>query len=515
MKRKVAIVGAGPGGLAAGMLLSANGYDVSIYEKQPYIGGRSSLLQLPSYHFDRGATFLMMPQKWEELFQLAGRRLDDYVKLLPLDPMYRLQFGELKLEATTDRQEMHSRIEALFPGEGAGYERFMKEEAVKFSRVAPLLERPFGSWLDYLGGDLLRALPRLDATTTVHGRLSEYFRDERLRTAFCFQSKYLGMSPWECPGTFTILSYLEHAYGLMHPIGGINRLCEAMGEVIREFGGALYTGTGVSQVLVKGGRAHGVLLENGEKIEADEVIIGADFAHAAANLFAPGVLKKYSPQKLKDKKYSCSTFMLYLGVEGKVALPHHTILFADDYRSNVDDITKHKRLSEEPSIYIHNPSGLDPTLAPPGHSAMMILVPVPNTLASISWKDEAAAFRRRVLDRLHMMPELQGLEGRIRMEHMVTPLDWQDQMHVYNGATFSLAHSLDQMLTLRPHNKFQKVDHCWLVGGGTHPGSGLPTILESAKISCAMLMKARSKPHFTGFGRSVGKGAASWAAQER
>lgn len=365
-KRKVSIVGAGPGGLAAGMILSANGYEVTVYEKQPFVGGRSSRLVLDEFQFDRGATFMMMPYKWEELFALTGRRLHDYATLVPLDPMYRLQFGALKLDATSDRQTMYDRIEELFPGEGSGYVRFMKEEAVKFERVAPLLERPFSSWRDYVSGDVVRALPKLHATDTVYNRLAAYFRDERLRTSFCFQSKYLGMSPWECPGTFTILSYLEHRYGLLHPIGGINKLCEAMARVIREEGGRIALSTGVRQIIVKNGRAGGVLLEDGTREEAGDVIIGADFSRAAANLFAPGTLKKYSKERLSRKKYSCSAFMLYLGIDGKVNLPHHTILFADDYRKNVEDITRSMILSEEPSIYVHNPSALDPTLAPEG-----------------------------------------------------------------------------------------------------------------------------------------------------
>ncbi|MCD1261030.1 phytoene desaturase [Paenibacillus athensensis] len=491
-KRKVLIVGAGPGGLAAAMLLAAQGLDVAVYEKQPQVGGRSSRLTLGEFHFDRGATFLMMPHKWQELFAMTGRRLEDHVRLVPLEPMYRLQFGDVQLNATTDRALMQRRIEALFPGEGAGYARFMRDEAEKFARIAPLLERPFNSWRDYVAGDMARALPKLHATGTVYSRLSAYFRDERLKTAFCFQSKYLGMSPWECPGTFTILSYLEHRYGLMHPVGGINRLCEAMADAVRADGGRIELGAAVRQVLVQDGRAVGLLLEDGRREEADDVIIGADFSQAASRLFAPGVLRKYGPAKLARKKFSCSTFMLYLGLDRMIDLPHHTVLFAADYRSNVDDITSRQKLSDEPSIYIHNPSPLDPTLAPAGQSALLLLVPVPNTQAPIDWEREAGPFRRRVLDRLKSYPELQKLEEAIVCERVVTPWDWRDGLDVYHGATFNLAHSLDQMLTLRPHNRFEELERCWLVGGGTHPGSGLPTILESAKITCAMLTASPS-----------------------
>lgn len=217
---RASVIGAGPGGLAAAMLLAAKGYHVDVYEKQPRIGGRSSRLELGEYRFDRGATFLMMPSLLEELFEAAGRSVHDYVDLKRLDPLYALHFGNTVFTPSSDLEQTVAQIEKLFPGNGEGYRRFMHEEQLKFDRVSPLLRRPFTSWTDYLRSDLLRALPRLHALDTVYGRLSKYFTDERLRWAFTFQSKYLGMSPWECPGTFTILSFMEHRYGLYHPIGG-------------------------------------------------------------------------------------------------------------------------------------------------------------------------------------------------------------------------------------------------------------------------------------------------------
>lgn len=486
--KRAVIIGAGPGGLAAAMLLAAQGVDVTVVEKQPYVGGRTSGLRLGAYGFDRGPTFLMMLPVMEELFQRSGRRLQDYVELRRVDPLYTLKFGEKEFSPGGSHGDTAAHVEELFPGNGASYLRFMERERKKLAALLPLLRQPFSRRSDYLSGRMLRALPKMDVLDTVHSRLSKYFTDERLRWAFSFQSKYLGMSPWECPGAFTMLSFLEHEYGLYHPVGGLHRLCEAMAQVAREHGGVIRTGIGAERVLLHAGRAAGVLLEDGTAVEADDVVIGADYGHAVSTLFGPGELRRHAPAKLEKKKLSLSTFMLYLGIGAPLQLPHHKIVFAEDYRLNVDDMTKRLRLSENPSVYIHNPSRLDPTLAPEGKSAVYLLMPVPNNRSGIDWEREAPGIRRRMLDVLARESGLAEIDSLIEEERMHTPADWESGSFVYRGATFNLAHSLDQMMYMRPHNKFQDAEHCFLVGGGTHPGSGLPTIAQSAMISAELLL---------------------------
>ncbi|BBI33630.1 phytoene desaturase family protein [Cohnella abietis] len=513
-KRKVAIVGAGPGGLAAAMLLSAQDYTVEVFEKQASLGGRTSRVELGDYRFDRGPTFFLMPSLLEELFNSVGRSLHDYVQLIELDPLYRLQFGETQFSPSRDSKRTKEQIDRLFPGDGDGYLRFMEEEGKKFEKVSPLLRRSFSSPKDYLKKDLLSALPRLNAVGSVYDRLSRYFKDERLKYAFSFQAKYLGMSPWDCPGTFTILSYLEHKYGLYHPIGGVNRICKAMGSVISEFGGEIRLSAGVKKVITSNGRAIGLMLDDGEKVEADHVILNADFATAMNELFEPGILRKYRPEKLARKKYSCSTYMLYMGINRKIELPHHTVLFANDYRRNVQQMMSGERVSEDPSIYIHNPGVTDSTLAPEGKTALYALMPVANLTGKTDWVNEESRIRETMLKRMEQLPELKGISGQIEVEASLTPLGWRDNHGVYRGATFNLAHSLDQMMMLRPHNRFEEVDNCWLVGGGTHPGSGLPTIFESARISTSLLIEqdARQKLYAASIPSSVpsGKGAFRW-----
>ncbi|TDQ42084.1 phytoene desaturase family protein [Aureibacillus halotolerans] len=497
MSKHIVIVGAGPGGLACGMQLAAAGMKVSIYEKQPYVGGRNASLTIGDYTFDLGPTFLSMPSIVKELFQAADKRMEDYLWLIELDPLYRLVFQDESIVMYRDKQKMKAAMQAFSPRDVNGYEEFMNAVRKKWYALLPVLQNKHDSFLDYGRFRFLKALPHLSIGKSVHDVLSDYFHDERVKTAFSFQSKYLGMSPWECPGAFSILSFMEHEFGIFHPVGGVNQLSKAMATVIEDLGGHIYTGCGVQTVKTENGVAKGVVLEDGTFIGADDVVINADFGHAMESLFEPGVVKKYTPKALEKKKWSCSTFMIYLGLDKLFPSEHHTILFAKDYKKNVEEITKTYVLSEEPSIYIQNPSVTDSTLAPDGHSAMYILAPVPNNISDIDWENEAPRYRDLVLDELEKQEAFTGIREHIVVEKVLSPLDWEQKHYVYKGATFNLGHQLSQMMFFRPHNRFEEVQHVWLTGGGTHPGSGLPTILESARIT-AKAIRSQYKKEMVG-----------------
>ncbi|PYZ94412.1 phytoene desaturase [Salipaludibacillus keqinensis] len=487
-RRKIAVIGAGPGGLAAAMMLSARGFNVQVFEKQPYLGGRTSSFTKKGYTFDLGPTFFSMPHILEEVFESSGRRLDDYVTLKELDPMYSLSFDDMTIRATRDREKMKRNIDSLFPGNGESYERFMNDTRKKMNALMPILQNKHASMLDYLRFRSLKALPQLELGKSLHDVLSNYFDDERLKLSFTFQSKYLGMSPWECPGAFSILSFMEHEYGVFHPIGGLNQLTKSMAKVIEEHGGEIHTGTGVKKLLINDKRTvTGLELDDGDLVEVDDVVMNADFAQGMSDLIDDSKRKKFKNVHLEKKKYSCSTFMIYAGMNQQVNLDHHTILFSQDYKKNVEEITKTKLLSADPSIYVQNPSITDSTLAPNGKSALYLLAPVPNNFSEINWENEKGHFRDLILDQVEKKTGLKELDKMIEVEEILTPYDWEHKKHVYKGATFNLAHNLGQMMYFRPHNKFNELDHLWLVGGGTHPGSGLPTIFESARITANLL----------------------------
>jgi phytoene desaturase len=486
-KPKVIVIGAGPGGLASAMLLASAGFDVAVIERDATVGGRTSSLKQDGFTFDRGPTFFLFPEVLESIFRMCGRRLRDEVELEPLDPYYRLVFeGAGKLDVNGDVDALKRQIDAIDPSDSAGLDAYLEDNRRKFQAFRPVLEMPFDSHMDLLKLPLLDLLPLMRPWASVDGDLKRFFRDPRVRLAFSFQSKYLGMSPFKCPSLFTILAFLEHEYGVHHPVGGCAAVTDAMARVARDMGVTIRLGEPVQQILLDGRRAVGVRTVTGEH-RCDALVVNADFATAMRTLVPDRARQKWTDKHIAKQKMSCSTFMLYLGVEGRYDdLPHHTILLADGYEQHLEAIDEHFTLPTNPSIYVHNPSVVDGGLAPPGMSALYVLAPVPQMHPNVDWAAEKPVFRRVVFEQLAKLG-LGGLERRVRTEVVYTPADWQSGMGLYKGATFSLAHSLGQMLSFRPHNRFEDIDGVYLVGGGTHPGSGLPVIFQSAKISTQLL----------------------------
>jgi phytoene desaturase len=487
-EKHIVVVGAGPGGLTAAMLLAGRGFRVTVLEKEGVVGGRNAAIVRNGYTFDIGPTFLMMKFILDEVFEEAGRRVEDYLTCAKLEPMYRLAFDDVRLDMTTEREAMLGQLEAAFPGSRAGYDKFMAREKRRFHLMYPCLQKDYATIRQYLTKTLLKALPNLSLGRSLISVLGDYFAPEKLKLAFTFQSKYLGMSAWDCPGAFAILPYVEHAFGVYHVKGGLSEISHAMAKVCGELGVELRLRSPVKQLVLEGRRVRGAELANGEKVLGDETVLNADFGYAMKHLMPAGVLKKYSPENVDRRAYSCSTFMLYLGLDKVYDLPHHTIFFAGDYRQNIKDIFQDKVLTEDTSFYVRNASVTDPTLAPAGHSAVYVLVPVANRTAAIDWSKEAGPFRDRVLGLMEKRAGMADLRAHIREEIMYTPRTWEG-MNIQYGATFNLAHSLGQMLYFRPRNKFEELDNCYLVGGGTHPGSGLPTIYESGRIAANLISR--------------------------
>ena len=485
---KIGVIGAGPGGLACAMILAHRGFDVTVFEKENQIGGRNAPIKIGDFQFDTGPTFLNMKFVLDDVFNLCERSSSDYIKFKQIDPMYLLSFAGKDVEISSNRDEMRKQIQSIFPSDVEGLDRFFRIEKKRYEKILPNLRRHFSSFLSFLSPDAIKALPYVFARGSIYDNLSRYFSEDQLRICFTFQSKYLGMSPWECPAAFTMISYIEHEFGIYHTIGGLNSIAQAMAKVVLEEGGRVETGQRVQELDISGSRVNGIKLENGKTESFDEVVVNSDFAYSVTNLVPEGKLRKYSPKNIAKKKFSCSTFMLYLGLDKKYSDPHHHIVFADDYKSNISDIGD-GRLSEDFSFYVQNASITDDTLAPSGKSAVYILVPVPNNFSNIDWEEEKMNFRHKVLACVEKRTGMEDLTNHIEVEKMITPIDWDNAYNVYKGATFNLAHNIGQMLYFRPHNKFEELDRCYLVGGGTHPGSGLPTIYLSSIISAGLISK--------------------------
>jgi phytoene desaturase len=483
----VVVVGAGPGGLASAMLLASNGANVTVLEKQPTVGGRTNSIKAQGYTFDIGPTFFMYPQALQDIFQAAGRNMAAELPMERLDPHYRLKFangGEIMASANINK--MRDQIASYSPEDAMNLDAFLTESRKKFKAVKPALEKDYSSWKSLLDWNLVKSLPVLKPWQSVDGNLRKFFKDERTRLAFSFQTKYLGMSPFRCPSLFTILSYLEYDFGIYHPIGGCAAISHSMARVAEQMGVRIETGVDVGKIEFQGRKATGVQTSK-ENYKADAVVMNADFAMAAKQLIPNELRPSWSDKKIDKAQYSCSTFMLYLGVDADYShLPHHNIHISEDYEKNLREIEDDHVLPESPSFYVQNASATDPTLAPAGKSALYVLVPVSQEHPNIDWSREAPKFRKKILGMLAKLG-FEGVEERIEFEQMVTPADWRQEHRIHKGAVFNLAHTYSQMLYLRPHNRMQHVDGVYLVGGGTHPGSGLPVIFESARISSRLL----------------------------
>jgi len=486
-ENRVIIVGAGPGGLASALMLAQAGFDVHVYERESGPGGRTKVIEKDGFKFDLGPTFLMYLPVFEEVFAAVGRDLFEELDLVRLDPLYRLNFGSGgHLDCTSNLEQMVERVEDLAGEHNAkGFRKWWTDNQWKLELSEPCLQTPWTSWKDVTSKRAIRVLQVLRPHLSVAQDLGKFFDDDRMVMATSFQAKYLGMSPYNCPSLFTILAFIEYSHGIFHAIGGLGTLTKRMAEIATEMGVQFHYDSPVEQVIIEDGHARGVTV-GGERCEADAVLINADFANAMTTLIDDDDRKKWKDKKLEKARYSCSTYMMYLGIEGRYDVPHHQIHISSDYTGNLSDIEGAENLTwEDPSLYVQNVSVTDPTMAPEGHSTLYVLVPVGNTRGSIDWSQEGPKFREMVLDQIAKLG-FTDIRERIRSETIITPDDWAEN-DIYRGAVFNLAHTIDQMLFSRPRNRFEDVDNMYLVGGGTHPGSGLPVIMESAKITSKLI----------------------------
>lgn len=494
MGKEVIIAGAGPGGLAAALLLAKSGARVRVLEKQGQVGGRTSALNLDGFRFDVGPTFFLYPQVLKSIYSAIGKDLFREVPMVRLVPQYHLVFGGGgEILARPDIQSMQREIARICPADAKNFPRFLEENRAKLQHFKPCLESPFQSWKDIVKLRMLKLLPYLRPWASLDSELNRYFSDPRVRLAFSFQSKYLGMSPFNCPSLFSILSFLEYEHGVFHPLGGCSTISEHMAELAVEMGVEISLDDPIEGIEFQGKKAVAVRSRSGVH-RCDSLVINADFARAMEKLVPDQLRPAWSDKKLSQKKYSCSTFMMYLGIEGLYQdIHHHTIYMSRDYQGNLEDIEKRHTLSQDPSFYVQNAGVTDPTLAPPGMSTLYVLLPVTHMHKNVNWDVEKQRFRAIAMAQLEKIG-LKDLESGIRVEKIFTPADWQNQMDIYRGATFNLSHNLGQMLNLRPRNRFEDLDGVYLVGGGTHPGSGLPVIYESARITSRLLLQDLGLP---------------------
>ena len=494
MAEKVIVIGSGFGGLGAAVRLAAKGYDVEIYEKRDKPGGRGYVYEMDGFKFDGGPTVITAPFMFDDLFALAGRKREDYVKFVPLDPFYRIfNSAGRPFDYNGNADFIHDQIAQVSPGDVEGYKRFIGTTKAIFEKgFVELADKPF------LGiGDMLRVVPdllRLQSQKTVYDYASSFIQDDFLRRVFSFHPLLVGGNPFDTTSIYAMIHYLEREWGVHYAIGGTGAIVDALVKLFEELGGKIHLNSSVAEILVKKRRTSGIRLADGREVKADHVIPNADVAWTYMNLIPSAVrgLRNSDFRYQKLTRYSMSLFVIYFGTKRRYTdskLAHHNIILGDRYEGLLDDIFHKKKLSEDFSLYLHMPTLTDPSTAPEGHEGFYVLSPVPHMDAGIDWTKQAKPYRDAIMNFLeaNYLPDLQE---NIVAEHYIDPLHFQNTLNSYKGSAFSVEPILTQSAWFRPHNRSEDIDNLYFVGAGTHPGAGLPGVLSSAKIADDLISKS-------------------------
>lgn len=476
------VIGSGFGGLAAAVRLLARGYRVTVLERLDQPGGRAYVYRDEGFVFDAGPTVITAPFLFEELWELAGKKMSDDVDLRPVSPFYRIRFhdGE-EFDYTGDPAAMREEVARFAPEDVEGYERFVKmSEEIFGVGFTELAHMPFTRWTDM--AKIVPAMMRLQSYRTVYGLVSKFVKNDRLRQVFSFHPLLVGGNPFDTTSIYTLIAFLERKWGVHFPMGGTGELVRGLVRLIEGMGGEVRCNAPVGQIQVTNGKATGVMLADGELLDADVVVSNADSATTYRKLVPPESRQRWTDDRIDRARYSMSLFVWYFGTDRKYDdVAHHTILLGPRYKELLDDIFRNKVLAEDFSLYLHRPTATDPSMAPEGCDAFYVLSPVPHLDSGTDWQAEAEAYRDRICKGLEesIMP---GLSKHLKVSRLLTPIDFRDRLASHKGAAFGLEPVLTQSAWFRPHNQSEDVEHLYLVGAGTHPGAGVPGVLSSARV---------------------------------
>lgn len=498
MKKTVTVIGAGVAGLASAIRLQNKGYEVTIIEKDDLPGGKMNRIRLDGYQFDLGPTIVMMPELYREVFEEAGRDPDDYIPMQRLDPMYSSYFdkGEVHYEVSNDLVKNIEMFESISSDDAEGFLKYLSDLYHRFNIAKDhFLQRPFREAKDFYNPFMISQGLKLKTLNNAENLLKKYIKDRRMRQMISFQTLYIGISPAKGPSLYTIIPMIEFLYGIWFIKGGMHTMASAMERLFLELGGQIKYNTEVEQIVIEDGKASGVLL-NGEIMHSDLVMCNADFPYAMKNLIKESQHKgKYTDKKIDGMDYSCSCFVLYLGMDKKYPQIEnvHNFVFSENLDKNIEQIFNGE-IIEDPSLYMYIGSKKDQTMAPEGKDGIYVLMPISDLKTmKYEWTDEVAAmYREKMISKLKNLPGMTDIEEEIVTETMITPLDFEERYNAYNGATFGLRPTLTQSVHLRPQSKATHCDNLYFTGSSTHPGAGVPIVLLSSKIAVGELLKDES-----------------------
>ncbi|ALO05224.1 phytoene desaturase family protein [Lactiplantibacillus paraplantarum] len=491
--KTVSVIGAGIGGLAAAVRLQKLGYDVTIYEQGAQPGGKMNQIISQGFTFDVGPTIVMMKDIYEEIFQFCGVDPHAYLPFEEVEPLMHLVFGDQSsLNLSRDLPTLIAEITRVAPDDVDGMLGFLADIYHRYAIAKPnFLERSFRSWRDFYNLPSLYAGLQLRTFNNAYQNISKFIKNENLRNSLAFQTLYIGISPYQGPSLYNIIPMIELFYGVHFLKGGMYTVVKSLVKLFKEQGGTLKLATPVKEIIIKDQVTIGIRLAH-QTILSDYVVCDADFPTAMTTLIPNEQARgKYTDKKINQMTYSCSCFVLYLGLNKKYPTEAlHTIHFAKDFNQNVAALFEQGTLPADPSYYVYLPSKMDPKLAPVNCESLYILVPVPELSKFNDWSPTTIQhYRQLIIDKLKQTAPFSDLEQHIVLEKQFTPVDFKEQFGAYNGATFGLRPTLKQSNYYRPHNKFDYADHLYFCGSSTHPGAGVPIVMQSAKLAVEELIK--------------------------
>jgi phytoene desaturase len=490
LKPTALVIGAGIGGIATAARLAKNGYHVTVLEKNDKPGGRCNQINHDGHRFDTGPTLFLMPEVWRETYEALGEKLEDHLTLKRIDPTYKVHFDDgLQIQLTSNIGEMQSQLEKVEKTAFSGFLQYITEGNRHYKiSLDKFVGRNFYNIFQYFSPANLPLIFQLKALVKHYSNVSKYFKDERLKAAFTFQNMYLGLSPYDAPATYSLLQYTELAEGVWYPLGGMYRGIESLASIAEKLGVKFIYNSPVKEIQIEEDRVAAVQTEDGREYSADLFIGNADLPYIYKELLP--VSKE--AETLDKKKYTCSTIMFYWGVD-KIypQIAHHNVFLGGDYKASFDSIFDSHTLPEQPSFYIHAPARTDPAAAPAGQDTLYVLVPVGHLdeASNQDWDALIDRARTTVFDRIQKDMGIADLKEHIKFEIMNTPITWKQKYNLEKGAAFGLSHNFWQVGYLRPRNRHARLRNLYFTGASTHPGTGLPIVLLSARLTTERILK--------------------------
>lgn len=477
----VVVVGSGFGGLAAAVRLRAMGWPVVVLEANDQAGGRASVFRQDGFVFNAGPTVITAPYLLDELFQLVGRDPRDYYELLPVDPFYRVRFDDGNhFDYVGDEERLIAQIAAISPKDVDGYRRLVAQAKSIFDvGYTQLADAPF----DRLS-DMLRVVPKmisLRSDLSVYAMVSKYIRDERLRQVFTFQPLLVGGNPLNTPSIYLLIHWLERKWGVFYARGGTGSLVKALVDLLAELDVDVRLNSPVERIEVVNGRAVAVHTAGGERIACSSVVCNGDPSHVYTKLIEPANRPTHTDRSVARRKASMSLFVAYFGTDKTFPdVAHHTIVLGPRYQGLLGDIFDRRVLADDFSLYLHRPTRTDPSVAPKGKDAFYVLSPVPNLKSGVNWEEAAPEYFDRIVISLDKVAP--GLSSSIVSRRSVDPRYFEGHLRSVDGAAFGLEPNLLQSAWFRYHNRSEDVGGLYFVGASTHPGAGVPGVLNSARV---------------------------------